>query len=319
MYTKSQTIKSFKPGEKVNDIFVVKEKRPVEQYKNGYKFELKIGDATSTVMLKYWGTNDEYLVKNLYESISKGNVIHVSNGKVNEWNNALEISCNFETIIGVLKHDEYQAEDFIKKSEKNIELMWQELNKIIDNVENEEIKKVLFHFFKNEDFASKYKIWPAAMYIHHGWIGGLLEHSLNVAKICIDIHKIHFKLDKDLMIAGALTHDMGKLKEFSLTSFIDMTKEGKLLGHLNIGLDMLNDAYRQLNTSDELRLKLNHIVLTHMGEYGSTKQASFPEALAVHLADDIDGKLNHMTGLKENADTDEEFIYTKHYGDLYLK
>ena len=314
---KIQFIKDLKKDEIVNDIFVVKFKKPVEPYKNGYKFELRLGDSTKEIMYKYWGSDNETLVKALYDSIKKDDIIHVQ-GRVNEWNNNLEISANSDHLIKILKEDEYHKEDFVKKTEKDIDEMYNELLNIINKIEDKEIKDIVEHFFLDEDFSSKFKVSPAAMYIHHGWIGGLLEHTLSVVKIALDICK-YYDVNKDLVIAGCLLHDIGKLEEFALTTNISVTNEGMLVGHVTIGCEMLNKAMNKLNTSKELRMKLIHIIISHMGDYGSNKTPAFPEALIVYQADRIDCDLTHMNTLIKEANTEDDYVYDKNVGNIYLR
>lgn len=318
MIVKKTLIKNLKENEIVDDIFVVKFKKPVEQYKNGFKFELRLADSSGEIMFKFWGPNNEPLVQGIYDSIKDDDVVYIQ-GRVNQWNERLEISSNNDYEIHVVKEEEYDAKEFIRKSEKSIPQMLEQLNHYIDSIQDEEIKKLANYFFKNESFVNKFKIWPAAMYIHHAWIGGLLEHTLNIIKTCDFIHKTHFKLNRDLMFIGALFHDIGKLKEFEISTTIKVTDEGMMIGHVMLGLDMVNKAMEELNVREELRLKIRHMILTHMGEYGSTKTPSIPEALALYYADKMDGDLDHMQDLMKNASTDDDYIYTKHYGNIYLK
>lgn len=318
MIRKKQFIKDFKKDDIINDIFVVKFKKPVEQYKNGYKFELRLADSSKEIMFKYWGPDDETKVKMLYELIEKNDVVHAQ-GRINEWNNRLEISAGGMHEIKVLKQEEYDIRDFIRKSEKDPSEMWEEFIGYVDSIKNTEMKKVVDHFFKDEKFAHKFKESPAAMYIHHGWINGLLEHTLEVCQICENICKVHCKLNRDLVIGGALLHDIGKLKEFKVKTSINVSTEGMLIGHVTIGADMLNKAMDKLGTEEEFRMKLIHIMITHMGEYGSNKTPAFPEALAVNYADQLNGNIIHMLGLMEDANTDDDYIYNKDFGNIYLK
>jgi 3'-5' exoribonuclease len=318
MYNKKQYIKDLKKDEIVNDIFVVKFKKPVESYKNGYKFELRIGDSSKEIMFKYWGPDNEKSVKEIYEAIKKDNVIHVQ-GKVNEWNDNLEISSGQKYPIVILKQGEYDIKAFIKVSQKNPEQMWKEILEIIDSITDSEIKKLVEFIFKEPEFVEKFKEIPAAMYIHHGWIHGLLEHTLSVCKIADNFCKIHPSLNRDFVIAGALLHDIGKLTEFEVNTSIRVTTPGMLIGHVTIGSDMIIKASEKCNTPENIKIKLLHIILTHMGEYGSSKTPSIPEALAVFNADQADAQLTHMIDLKENAETEDDYIYNKDFGNIYLK
>ncbi len=317
MQTKKQFIKDMIKDDMIDDIFVVKFKKPVEQYKRGYKFELRIGDSSKEIMFKYWGGEDENTVKALYDSINKDDVVQVS-GRINEWNDKLEISANDRNTIKILKEGEYDVKDFIRRSEKDPEQMWQELNVFIDSIKNEELKKIVDYFFKDEKFISKFKESPAAMYIHHGWIHGLMEHTLDVIKIADLIQKLHPTIDRDLLLTGALFHDIGKLREFEVKTSIRVSTEGILIGHVTIAIEMINEAAKKEGIPEETAMKIKHLVLTHMGEYGSSKTPSMPEALALFQADQTSAQMDHMIDLKENAQTEDNFIYNKDLGNIYL-
>ena len=318
MLKKNKLIKDLKKEEIINDIFVVKFKKPVIKYKKGYKFELRLGDSSKEIMYKYWGADDEEKVNSVYKSIKPDNVIHIQ-GRINEWNDNLEISANKDNLIKVISPEEYDVNEFIKQTEKPIEEMWSELTGYIESVKDADMKKILDFFFKDEKFSKKFKQWPAAMYLHHGWLGGLLEHTLSVVKLCDSIYNVHDKMDKDLLITGAVFHDIGKIDEFEINTSIKVSTKGMLIGHVNLGIQMLNKAMDELKTPDELRLKLIHIIMTHMGEYGSNKLPAFPEALTVFHADQLDAKVLQMTTLREEAQTEDDYIYDKHFGNVYLK
>ncbi|MCB9359374.1 HDIG domain-containing protein [Candidatus Woesearchaeota archaeon] len=317
MQKKTQNIIDLKKDDIVNDIFVVKFKKAVEQYKNGYRFEMRLGDATKEIMYKYWGPDDEAKVKALYESINKDDVIHVT-GRMNEWNGLLEISGNEQASISVLREGEYDVKEFIRVSERDRDEMWNALIGFVDSVKNPEIKKILESFFLEPEFAEKFKECPAAMYVHHGWIQGLLDHTIDVTKVAQVAAETHPKLDRDLLIAGALLHDIGKLREFELTTSIRMTKEGVFIGHVTIGADMIQRKMDKLNTPKDLQYKLIHMILTHMGEYGSSKTHSIPEAVALHYCDQVSAQTTHMLDVIEKTETDDEFTWHKDFGQIYV-
>lgn len=318
MIRKKRSIIELKKDDIVNDIFVVKFKKPVEPYKNGYKFELRLGDSSKEIMYKYWGSSDETKVKMLYEMIEKDDVVLVQ-GRVNEWNNNLEISAGDQHTIKILKNGEFNVMDFIRKSEKDPDQMWKLFQEFLDSVKDPDMKKILDYFFKDEEFCSDFKESPAAMYIHHGWISGLLEHTLEVVQICDFVCSMNKELDRDLTITGAILHDIGKIEEFKVTTSITVSTEGMLVGHVTIGADKLLKAMDKLGTPENLRLKLIHILLTHMGEYGSNKLPSFPEALLVYHADYMNGDLIHMLNLMKESNTEDDYIYNKDFGNIYLR
>lgn len=318
MIRKKQFISEFKADDIINDIFVIKNKRPVEQYKNGYKFELRIADSTKAIQFKFWGGSDEARVQQLYDSLQPDDVIHVQ-GKINEWNNMFEISSGEKYEIKKLSQGEYDVTDFIKKSQYDPEDMLSELIQIKNTIKNNDVKAVVDKFFEDNDFLEKFKKTPAAMYIHHGWVSGLLEHTLAVTKIALGMCEVHTNINRDLVIAGCLFHDMAKIQEYEMTTNIKTTVEGNLIGHVTLASNILEQAMRELKTPEDIRLKILHIVITHMGEYGSSKQPSIPEALLVHFADNADGNLTHMENLITEASDDEDFVYNKDLGNIYRR
>jgi 3'-5' exoribonuclease len=315
---KKQFIKDLKKDSLVNDIFVVRFKKPVEAYKKGYKFELRLADSSKEIMCKYWGPSEEQKVKLLYDLVKPDSVVFVQ-GRVAEWNKQLEISCNEQSVIRPLSDDEYDVRDFVRIGSRPADAMFRELLAYVDSVKDSELRRLLDHFFRDEAFVKRFKESPAAMFKHHGWIGGLLEHTLSVVSICLDVQKLHSNLDKDLLVTGALLHDMGKIDEFQVGTSIKVSDQGRLLGHITIAVEMLTRAMDTLNTPENLRMKVLHMMITHMGEYGSNKLPGFPEALAVYYADKLDADLLQMSELKETAQTEDDYIYSKDFGSIYLK
>jgi len=317
---KQKHIKNLKNGDIVDDIFVINSKIPVQDYKKGYRFELRIGDSSGEMTLKFWGNDDKNFVENIYNSIKKDDIIYVK-GIIKEFNNNLEISINNPEDMKICKNEEYDLSEFILTSKRNIEEMFNEIKNIIQTIQDSTLRKILDSFFSDEVFVKEFKTSPGAMYKHHGWIGGLLEHTLNVVNICQKICEIHKDIDKDLLLTGAILHDIGKIKEFEIISSIKRNKLGNLKGHIILGLELLTEKLKELNIKEEYAIKLVHILLSHHGklEFGSPVPPIFPEALAVFYADNMDAKLTQMISSKEDAITEEDFIYTKDFGNIYLK
>jgi len=319
-YRKKKQITELKPNEQVNDIFVVRFKKPVEKTKNGkYYFTLKIQDAVGDMMLKYWGSENQKSVEDVFNSIQSDDVILVE-GTASEFNGKLDLSVN-DGKLKVLKPDEYEIKDFIRSSEKDTEEMFAELKKHVESVQNPELRQILDAFFNDKEFVEKFKKSPAAMQKHHNWVSGLLEHTLNLINICLDIAKYH-PLDRDLLITGAILHDIGKLEEFETTTQIKVTDKGNLLGHITIGMQMLTRKLDQLEISQETKHKVMHMLISHHGklEYGSPKKPSFPEALILSKVDELDAFIAQMIDRKKNANTQDSFIYDRDFEtNIYLK
>ena len=319
VYKKVKGIVELKANESVTDLFVVRFKKPVEESKvKTFYFSLKVQDASGDIMLKYWGGKDKEKTQTLFDSINADDVIQVQ-GLVKEYNGKLDLSVN-EPNLRVLKSDEYDLSDFIRVSEKDVEVMFKELKVHVDSISDPELKQVMDSFFGDEEFIKKFKFAPGAMYLHHGWVSGLLEHTLTVTNICLDVAK-HHKVDKDLLIAGAVLHDIGKIEEFATTSLIKVTDKGNLVGHLTIGVQMLTRKLDQLSISENTKNKLLHILISHHGkiEYGCPKSPAFPEALIIAKADDLDAAAMQIIDIKESAKTEDSFVNDKKLGNVYLK
>jgi 3'-5' exoribonuclease len=313
-------IKDLKPYENVEAKFVVKFKKPVQEYAKGYSFQLRIGDSTGETMLKYWGSQNKEEVEKLYNSIKKDDVIFVK-GTTSVYKERVEINVDKEGFIKVLSPEEYDVKEFIKVTEKDIENMFKELVAFANSVKDKNLKKILDIFINDFDFIKAFKNHPAAMYKHHGWIGGLLEHTLNVTKICDFLAKIHPDIDRDLVVTGAILHDIGKIKELEMKTSIKTSKEGMLLGHTVLGFNEVSKRLDKVDVPEDLKLKLIHIIISHHGkiEYGTPKEPAFPEALAVYFADDMDAKLTEMITHKKTAETEDDYVYNPDFGLIYLK
>ena len=320
---KTIKINELKAGGTVDDLFAVRFKKPVSPYKNGFTFQIWVSDAGGDLAVKYWGERDEKVVKALHDSIAKGSVVHVK-GKVTEYNNALEIHVNPSSgdSVEVLKEGEYEMADFVASSSEDVEQMRSQLFTIMRKVKDAHLKQLLESFFGDEGFVKQFCFCPAAITHHSNYIGGLLEHTLRVAKTCEHYSQLYPELDRDLLITGAILHDIGKLREYTVSSIIGATDEGRLVGHLVIGAGMVNDAVRLLGDfPPELNIKVQHLVLSSHGttEFGSPKEPLFPEAVALAMADLSTTRIEDMVLVKRTASTEDDWVQDKGLGSVYLK
>jgi uncharacterized domain HDIG len=336
-----QFIVDLKYGNKVSSLFSVKYKHPPKQYKNGFMFTAGLSDRTGEIEATYWGGTDISKLQKIYDSFGVYDVVYIS-GLVGQFKSKQKIDINEEK-GAIRKTDDYDIEDFVGRTEKNIGELILQLSEIIGSISNPHLKALLNSFFDDVDWLEEFKNAPAAMYIHQAYIGGLLEHSLNVAGICKAIWSIYPTLDKDLLLTGAILHDIGKIKEFQITTNIRITEEGMLRGHISLGEEMLLDKIKEIeegsgryhpsgsieawSSDDEtifpevLKFKLLHIMLSHhgRGEYGSPKEPQFPEAAAIYYADECDAKVFQYVQIKEEAATEDFRTYSKRLGQIYLR
>lgn len=317
---KTQFINGLVEGELVDDVFSVKLKKPPVEYKKGYRFELRVSDRTGIIPVKYWGPDDFDAVESLYASIHNGLFVKIR-GRVNEYNDQLEISVGSEGGIYSADDAVYDLSDFVQSTERDIDQMMGQLNSYIRQVEDPYLSKLLRFFFGDEEFVRRFRDAPASIQKHSNCIGGLLEHTLTVVEVCAHLQSIKPRMDLDLLIAGAILHDIGKMDEYVVTSNIDMSEGGMLMGHIFIGAKQVEYAVDTIEDfPTRLRYKVVHMVLSSHGkyEYGSPRIPQFPEAIALHYADEMDAKVEQCIDIKESARTDDDWIYNKDLGHVYL-
>ena len=189
-----------------------------------------------------------------------------------------------------------------------------ELMKYVDSVKSTYMKQLLYSFFKDETFAKKFKCVSAAKTVHHGFAGGLLEHSLSVTRLCDKMSSNYDFLNRDLLITCAMLHDVGKVKELSEFPKNDYTDEGNFLGHIVIGYEMVMEKVKQIDGfPDMLAMQIGHCILSHHGEleYGSPKKPSIAEAVALSMADNMDAKLETLREALEAKDTNDWLGYNR--------
>lgn len=282
-------IEGLREGEKVAEIYLCKSKTTATT-KNGKPYDSVIlQDKTGVIDAKIWEPNslgiDDFDALDYVDVV--GEVIVFNGGKQLNIKRARKA-----------KEGEYDEGEYLPVSEKNIDTMYEELLGFISSIENKHLKQLLSSFFiEDKDFAASFKKNSAAKSVHHSFIGGLLEHTLSVTKLCNEYTKLYPILNRDLLITAAIFHDIGKTKEISKFPTNDYTDEGQLLGHIVIGYQMVDDAIKKLDGFPEkLGNELKHCILSHHGEleYGSPKKPAIIEAVALNFADNTDAKLETM-------------------------
>lgn len=194
-----------------------------------------------------------------------------------------------------VQEGEYEPKDYLPVSDKDIDEMYTELVGFIQGMKNPYLKQLLSSFFvEDKEFEKRFKFHSAAKSVHHGFVGGLLEHTLSVTKLCNYYTQAYPMLNKDLLLAAAMFHDVGKLEELSVFPANDYTDEGQLLGHIMIGAEMVGERIRTIpGFPPRLANELKHCILAHHGEleYGSPKKPALAEAVALSFADNTDAKM----------------------------
>ncbi len=289
-------IKDYKEGDRVFDIYLCKHKQSAVT-KNGKPYEnVILQDRTGTIDAKVWEPNSAGIAE--YDTLDYIEVY----GEVNNFQGALQINVKR---IRVCQEGEYDPADYLPVSSKDIEGMYKELLGYIDSMQNRYLKMLLEDMFKkDEKFIQTFKKSSAAKTVHHGFIGGLLEHTLSVTKLCDFYCKSYPLLNRDLLLAAAICHDIGKTKELSSFPENDYTDEGQFLGHIIIGCEMVGERIRNIDGFPTiLANELKHCILSHHGEleYGSPKKPAIMEAVALNFADNTDAKMQTFTEILSNT------------------
>ena len=224
-------------------------------------------------------------------------------GDVSSFQGALQISVKR---VRVCHEGDYNPADYLPVSAKNIDEMYQELLGMIQKTKNPFLKELLEAFFvKDTEFIKKFRNSSAAKTVHHGFVGGLLEHTLSVAQLCEFYCRQYPLLKRDLLIAAALCHDIGKTREITPFPLNDYTDDGNLLGHIVIGVEMVGEKIRDIpGFPSVLAAEMKHCILSHHGEYeyGSPKKPAIMEAVALNFADNTDAKMETFTELLNSTD-----------------
>ena len=289
-------IKDYKDGDRVFDIYLCKHKISAVT-KNGKPYDtVVLQDKTGTIDAKVWDPNNAGIAE--FDSLDYIEVY----GDITSFQGALQVNVKR---IRKCQEGEYAPADYLPVSRFDREEMYQELLSYINGVENTYLKQLLQEFFvKDQAFISAFKQSSAAKTVHHGFVGGLLQHTLGVTKLCDYYCNTYPLLKRDLLITAAICHDMGKTREISLFPENDYTDAGQFLGHIVIGVEMIGEKVRNIPGFPEvLANELKHCILAHHGEYefGSPKKPAIMEAMALNLADNTDAKLETFTEILESS------------------
>lgn len=300
-------IKDLKDGDRVFDIYLCKHRQSAVT-KNGKPYESVIlQDKTGTIDAKVWEPNNPGIGD--YDTLDYIEVY----GEVTNFQGSLQVSVKR---IRVCREGEYNPSDYLPISSKSIDTMYQELLGLIGSIENPYLKQLLEAFFvKDEKFSKSFKGSSAAKTVHHGFVGGLLEHTLSVTKLCDYYCTAYPVLKRDLLLTAAMCHDIGKIKEISPFPENDYTDDGQLLGHIVMGAQMVAERAAGIEGFPHTLLtEVQHCILAHHGkyEYGSPKIPALMEALALNYADDTDAKLETFKEILENnSDNSGWFGYNR--------
>ena len=298
-------IKELKEGDRVFDIYLCKHKQEAVT-KNGKPYESVIlQDKTGTLDAKIWDVGSIGIDE--FDALDYVQV----NGDVTSFQGALQLNIKR---VRVAQEGEFDPTEYLPISDKDIPQMYAELLDFVRSIKNPYLRQLAGSFFEDEEFAKRFQFHSAAKSVHHGFVGGLLEHTLSVTKIC-DFYAGNYPIiHRDLLICAGMFHDIGKLEEISRFPQNDYTDEGNFLGHIVMGYEMVTQKMNQIEGFPEtLKAEIGHCILAHHREleYGSPKKPAIAEALALAFADDCDAKMETMREALEAKDTNDWLGYNR--------
>jgi 3'-5' exoribonuclease len=292
-------ISELRPGSEVDEAFVVRSRDLRQRRGGGNYLAAVVGDRTGEGAGLAW----EY-VDRLAKVCEPGRVVRIA-GQVQKYQGRLQVVIRRAEPVAL---DEVVEADFIRASSIDPAILWGKLQTFIEEITEPNLKQLLFRVFSDPEVEQAFRIAPAAKTMHHAFRAGLLEHTVSAAGAGRLLAR-HYRIHEDLVVAGVLLHDLGKIWELETNASIEYTDDGRLIGHLTLEVLYIDRRIAELaDFPEELRRHLIHILLSHHGEYayGSPRRPKSPEAMLVHMVDNLDSRLEGMfEAIGAEGDSDE--------------
>ncbi len=272
-------------GQTVTDFFVVAQKQVSRKRDGAPYLSLRLSDRTGQCEARMWDNWEPCA-----ETFETGDILKVQ-VEVSGWNGRPQLTIKK---LRKASSEEYSLADFQPHTTLSIDELWAKLNAFVDSFTDPFLQRLVRSFIEDPEIASLLRSAPAAKYLHHAWIGGLLEHIVSLLGLCERVTPHYPQVHRDLVMTGAILHDIGKLEELRWSLNFDYTLEGQLLGHITLGIAMIEKRIAAIpDFPPRLRLLVEHIVLSHHGKYefGSPKLPMTPDAILFHYLDDLDAKM----------------------------
>jgi len=299
---KSFYVSSLQDGQAVTSLFLVREKEIRTSPRTGSSWlQLELSDRTGTISAKMW-ENFTAIVS----TFDRDDVVQIR-GRVKLYNGQKELA--LEAVIPSAEHD-YELADFLPHTKYDVEELYSKLRAAVAQMTNPYLQQLLESFIANPAIAPKLKRAPAAMTMHHAFIGGLLEHIVSLIGLARAISEHYRELDADLLLTGVVLHDIGKIEELRYARGIEYSTEGRLLGHIMIGAGMVHERIKAISGFPApLAVLVEHLILSHHGthEFGSPTLPQVREAVALNFIDDFDSKMAAMGATIDSISGDDEW------------
>jgi len=285
-------------GQQIDDIYMVTQPVLRSTTRGDLYIAMYLSDRTGRLNGRMWQATEQ-----TYNMLPKEGFIRIK-GRSEVYQGALQIVADH---ISVVSPEKVTLEDYLPRTEKDIDKMFARVKQLVSGIKNRDLKALVEAFLGDEQLMQRFRRAPAAMVYHHSYLGGLLEHTLNMLEVAMAVLPLYPKLQADLVLAGIFLHDMGKTEELSYETAFSYTDSGQLLGHISQTITMINrkvDSLAQEGISIDRAIldNIQHIVLSHHGsyEFGSPKLPATAEAFMVCYIDDLDAKMNQVTGAIDN-------------------
>jgi 3'-5' exoribonuclease len=291
-------VRDLRPDSDVAESYAVRSVDVRQRRGGGPYLAAVLGDRTGEVTALVWQN-----VEKLREVLEPGSVVAVK-GQVQRYNQQLQVIVRKAEPVA---EDSVDEETYVRASSVDPTSLWKRLTQLIEEMGDDHLRQLMFRIFSDPEIEKLFRVAPAARSMHHAFRSGLLEHTVSVTTAARWIAG-HYGLDRDLVVAGCLLHDLGKIWELEIGSTIEYTDDGRLIGHLPLETMYVDSAISELDRFPaETRRQLLHILLSHHGEfaYGSPRRPKTPEALLVHMTDNLDSKMAGMLEAIEAGGSDD--------------
>jgi 3'-5' exoribonuclease len=281
-------------GETLEEIYLVTEKQLRANRNGNLYLQLELRDRTGAISARLWNAGEH-----LFRSFEESDFLRIK-GKVQLFQGALQLILSH---LERVTDDEVELADFLPHTEHDVSKLFERLRHVLMRLENPHLRALIECFLMDDEFVRDFCKVPAGIRVHHAYLGGLLEHVVTLLDAAERVLPLYPHLDRDLLLAGVFLHDIGKVRELSYGRVFGYTDPGQLVGHVVIGVEMLNEKVARVPdlTGEpfpaELLLRLKHMILSHHGtyEFGSPKLPMTPEAIALHCLDNLDAKVHLFT------------------------
>ncbi len=293
---KSRFVSDIAAGEAVDDLFMLAEKSMAHKRDGNPFLNLTLADKSGQIKGVVWD-NVEYIAA----AAQAGDFVHV-NGQAGEYRGVLQLVVKS---VAAVPAEAVAPEDFLPATTRDVDQMFERLKSATDTITSKPLAALMNAFWDDSDIVQRFKRAPAAKMMHHAYIGGLLEHTLSMVLLADKVAGHYGGVDRDMLMVGAVLHDMGKVKELSYRHSLDYTDQGRLLSHIVLGIEMVNEKIRSVpDFPEELAALIKHMIISHHGarEFGSPEPPKTIEAVLLNYIDEIDSRIN---GIREFMASDD--------------